>query len=255
VLELTVERPIAWARLDRPEKLNAMPRSFWAELREAMERLGREPDVRVVIFHGAGRGFSVGGDIEDFGAIGDVADRRAYMREAQDAYRAVERLPKPTIAAVHGVAAGGGCELTLVCDLVVADASARFSMPETGVGLVPGIGVVRGRAHLNRHWLKYLVMTGLPLSAEEARLAGLCNRVVGEGEHLAEAQRLAEVLAARSPLALAVGKSVLDRDADEGWAHAAEAVALLQGAEDFAEGIAAFTERRKPRFAGAGEAG
>jgi enoyl-CoA hydratase/carnithine racemase len=171
------------------------------------------------------------------------------MREAQGAYRAVERLSKPTIAAVHGHAAGGGCELTMVCDIVVADETAHFSTPEASVGLIPGIGIVRGGAQINRHWLKYMVMTGLPLSAEEALRAGLCNRVVAAGEHLTEAERLASIVASRSPLALAVGKSVLDRGTDEGDAHAAEAVVLLQGAEDFAEGLAAFADKRPPQFA------
>src|SRR5262249_37347972 len=121
MIDVRVEGAIAWCTLNRPERLNAMPRSFWPQLCDVVARVGDDPAARVAIFSGAGRAFSVGGDIEDFGLIGDVADRRAYMREAQSAYRAVERLPKPTIAAVHGHAAGGGCELTMVCDLVVAD--------------------------------------------------------------------------------------------------------------------------------------
>jgi len=239
---------VAWLRLDRPDKLNAMPRSFWGELTGHMSALADDPEVRVVVFHGAGRCFSVGGDIEDFGNLGGVADRRAYMREALGAYRVVEQLPKPTIAAVHGHAAGGGCELTMVCDIVVADETARFSTPEGSVGLVPGLGIVRGRAHANLHWMKYLVMTGLPLGAGEAYQAGLVNRVVPEGQHLAEAERLAEAIAQRSPLALAVGKEVLNRGSAEGYDYAVEAIALLQGADDFAEGIAAFTQKRKPQF-------
>jgi enoyl-CoA hydratase/carnithine racemase len=250
MLEMRLEGAIAWCMLDRPDQLNAMPRSFWPELRDAAAATQRDPAIRVVVFHGAGPAFSVGGDIEDFKKIGDLADRREYMREAQSAYRAVERLTKPTIAAVHGHASGGGCELTLVCDIVVADETAMFSTPEASVGLVPGIGVVRGRAQCNLHWMKYMVMTGLPLSAGEARLAGLVNTVVPAGQHLIEAQRLADAIASRSPLALAVGKELLDRGSEEGYAYAAEAIALLQGAEDFAEGISAFTERRSPVFPG-----
>jgi enoyl-CoA hydratase/carnithine racemase len=248
MLVTDVRGPIAWVALDRPEKLNAMPRSFWGELEACVADLSDDPSVRVVVFHGNGRCFSVGGDIEDFGNIGGVADRRAYMQEALGAFRALEQLPKPTLAAVHGHAVGGGCELTLVCDIVVADETARFSMPEAAVGLAPGLGIVRGRAHLNLHWMKYLVMTGEPISAGEAQLAGLVNRVVPAGTHLAEAERVAEAIAARSPLALAVGKQVLNRGSWEGYDFAAEAIALLQGADDFAEGIAAFSERRKPRF-------
>src|SRR5215211_1580686 len=150
----------AWLKLDRPEKLNAMTRSFWGELREALERAGSDDRVRVVVFHGAGDCFSVGGDIEGFANLTDARDRRAYAEEALGALRAVEQLSKPTIAAVHGFALGGGCELTLVCDIVVADESARFGTPEAAVGLMPGLAVVRGRAHAGLHWLKYMVFTG-----------------------------------------------------------------------------------------------
>jgi enoyl-CoA hydratase/carnithine racemase len=239
----------AWLTLDRPDKLNAMPRSFYGELREAAAAVEADPAVRVVVFTGAGKCFSVGGDIEDFGQIGGgVAGRRAYMREALGGFRAVDEITKPVIAAVHGHALGGGCELTMVCDIVVADATARFGTPETGVGLVPGPGMVRGVSHTNLHWMKYLVLTGLPIGAEDARLAGLVNTVVAEGEHRAEAQRLADAIAARSPLALSVGKGILNRGGWEQQPYVAESLALLQGADDFAEGIAAFTERRPPAF-------
>lgn len=248
MLRTEIRGATAWVVLDRPEKMNAMARGFFAELTATMRTLANDDAVRVVVFSGAGRCFSVGGDIDDFAAIGDVADRRAYMAEALGAYRAVDELPKPTIAAVHGHAVGGGCELTMVCDIVVCDTTALFGMPETSVGLVPGPGTVRGRAHVNLHWMKYLVLTGLPIGAEEARLAGLVNTVVDEGAHLEEAERLAEIIATRSALAQEVGKSLTAGDAWAPQAHVAEAIALLQGADDFAEGIAAFKEGRAPRF-------
>jgi len=238
----------AWLTLDRPDKLNAMPRSFWGELVRAMDAVEADDAIRAVVFHGAGRCFSVGGDIEDFGAIGGVADRRAYMREALGAYKRVEQLPKPTIAAVHGHALGGGCELTLVCDIVIADETARFGTPEAAVGLVPGLGVVRGLAQANNHWMKYMVLTGLPIDAQQALTAGLVNRVVPEGEHLTAASELAGTIATRSPLALAVGKEILNRNSWDGYQYAVEAISLLQGADDFKEGIAAFTDRRTPVF-------
>jgi len=239
---------VAWLTLDRPEKLNAMPRAFWGELTATLRDIEADDDIRVVVFHGAGRCFSVGGDIEDFGEIGGVADRRAYMREALGAYKVLEALPKPTIAAVHGHALGGGCELTLVCDIVIADETARFGTPEAAVGLVPGLGVVRGLSQANLHWMKYMVMTGLPLDAQEALTAGLVNKVVAKGEHISAAEELAKTIATRSPLALAVGKEILNRDSWEGYQYAVEAISLLQSADDFKEGIAAFTDRREPVF-------
>lgn len=250
MLTYSVDGAVAWAVLDRPDKLNAMARDFWPELTAVVERAGADPDVRVLAFRGEGRCFSVGGDIASFGELGDAADRRAYVGEALGAYRAVEALAKPTIAAVHGHALGGGCELTLVCDVVVADETARFGMPEAQVGLVPGLGVVRGLSHVNLHWMKYMVLTGEILSAQEALTAGLVNRVTAPGEHVAEAQRLGDLMAARAPLALAVGKDILGRHADEGYAHAIAAVSYLQGTEDSLEGIAAFRERRDPKFEG-----
>jgi enoyl-CoA hydratase/carnithine racemase len=249
-LTLEVADGIARATLDRPEKLNAMAPSFWAELRSVLEAVEADDEARVLVFRGAGRCFSVGGDIEGFGTLADIAARRAYVAEALAALRAVEELTKPTIAAVHGFTYGGGCELTMVCDIVVADETARFATPEAGVGLMPGLAVVRGRAHAGLHAMKYLALTGEPIDAEQARLAGLVNTVTPAGEHEAEAERLARLIATRAPVALAAAKRILGRGSDEGYAYAIEAVSLLQSTEDHAEGIAAFRERREPRFEG-----
>jgi enoyl-CoA hydratase/carnithine racemase len=249
MLTVEIRDAIARVTLDRPEKLNAMPRSFYNELRDTAAALAGNDEVRVVVVHGAGRCFSVGGDIDDFGRIpGGVAARREYMREALNGFRAWDELPKPTIAAVHGHALGGGCELTMVCDIVVADATAKFGTPEAGVGLIPGPGAVRGLSHVNLHWMKYMVLTGLPLTAEEARLAGLVNTVVEQDRHLPEAERLAGVIATRSPLATSVGKGILNTGGWTTQAQVAESIALLQVGEDFAEGIQAFRERRAREF-------
>jgi enoyl-CoA hydratase/carnithine racemase len=250
MLTYEVDGAVAWATIDRPDKLNAMTRDFWRELEETLARAQDDPAVRVLVFRGAGRCFSVGGDIAGFGELRDTLDRRNYVREALGALRAVDAFPKPTIAAVHGHALGGGCELTMVCDIVVADETARFGTPEAQVGLVPGLGVVRGLAHLNLHWMKYMVFTGETLDAHEAKAAGLVNRVTEPGKHEALAGELAQKIASRAPLALAVGKQILNRHADEGYGHGIEAVSLLQGTADVQEGISAFRERREPQFEG-----
>ncbi len=250
MLAYRTDGPIGWATLDRPDKLNAMTRGFWQELRDVLDQAEQDDQVRVLIFHGAGRCFSVGGDIEGFGELSGAADKRAYLQEAIGAMRAVESFSKPTIAAVHGHALGGGCELTYVCDIVVADETARFGTPEAQVGLVPGPGVARGSAHVNLHWMKFMIFTGETLDAEEARLAGIVNRVTPAGEHVTAAEELGQKIAQRAPLALAVGKQILNRQTPQAFEHAVDGVAYLQGTEDFAEGIAAFKERREPRFEG-----
>jgi enoyl-CoA hydratase/carnithine racemase len=214
-------------------------------------RAAEEDDaVRVVVLHGTGPSFSVGGDIVAFGELAGVDDRRAYVREALESFRAVEECAKPTIAAVHGHALGGGCELTLVCDLVVADETARFALPETSVGLAPGIGLVRAGAHVGLHTLKHLVLTGAVLDAHEARAVGLVNEVVAAGAHLTRAGELAAEISARAPAALAAAKAFLTAGAWDRYQHAVDTVALLQGSDDASEGIAAFAARRSAAFSG-----
>jgi enoyl-CoA hydratase/carnithine racemase len=248
VLRYHVADSVAWLTLDRPDKLNAMTSAFWGELRDAMRRADADPGVRVAVFHGEGRCFSVGGDIEGFGELADERERRAYVTDAIGALLAVEQASTPTIAAVHGHALGGGCELTMVCDLVVADSTASFGTPESRVGLVPGLGILRGRSHVNLHWMKYMIFTGATLDAEQARLAGLVQGVVPAGEHLAEAARWAAQIAERSPLAITTAKAFLGRDVRDRFEEAVETVTMLQGSDDHAEGIAAFRERRPAAF-------
>src|SRR3954452_8060615 len=163
-----------------------MTRDFFTELEGRVIEADHDPAVRVVVFHGAGKCFSVGGDIEGFGELGGAGDRRAYVQEALRSYRAVEEISKPTIAAVHGHALGGGCELTMVCDLVVADETARFGTPEAGVGLFPGPGVVRGRSNLSTHTMKSWIFTARSLSGEQPFSSGLATEFVPAGEHVAK---------------------------------------------------------------------
>lgn len=250
MLRYRVADRVAWVSLDRPDKLNAMPTSFWAELVEVLDRAEADNDVRVLVFRGEGRCFSVGGDIGTFAGMDTVRARREFSTECLEALRRVERLAKPTIAAVHGFAFGGGCELTMVCDLVVADATAVFATPEAGVGLFPALAVVRGRAHTSTHMLKYLAFTGERLDAEQARTAGLVNIVTGEGGHVAEAERLATLMVEKAPLALAMAKRVIDRGSEDGYAHSIDAISLAHGSADQAEGVSAFVDRRRPTFEG-----
>ena len=250
-LEYRTEGPVAVLTMNRPDKLNAMSRRFWPEMRTVMEHVAADDSVRVLVITGAGKCFSVGGDIDSFGDLGGAAGRRAFADECLVTLKMVEDLPKPTIAAVHGYALGGGCELTFVCDLVVADESATFGTPETGVGLFPGLGVVRGRAHVNLHLMKELTFLGGRFDAARAEAAGIVNKVVPLGEHLNTALEWARTVSTKAPLALQAAKRILNRGNDDGYAYSVEAIAFLHGTADQAEGVRAFAEKRAPEFRGA----
>jgi len=248
MLEVAVDDGVAIATLNRPDKLNSLTFEFWTDVQDMLAEAAEDDGVRVLVVHGKGRCFSAGGDIAGFGDLGDIPARRRYQELAFAAFRAWETFPKPTIAAVHGYALGGGCELTMVTDIVVADTTAKFGTPEASVGLMPGLGVVRGRANTNLHWMKRMIFTGEPLPVEDARLAGLVNTVVAEGAHLDESLRLARLIAEKPATALRVAKRILNRGSDEGYDYAVEATALLHSTEDQHEGVAAFKDRRAPKF-------
>lgn len=248
MLSVGVEDGVCLVTLDRPQKLNALTYEFWTDLVDLLDDAEADPDVRVLVVKGAGDHFCAGGDIEGFGDLDDIPARRRYQQLALDAYRAFETFPKPTIAAVHGYALGGGCELTMVTDLVVCDTTARFGCPEASVGLMPGLGVVRGRANTNLHWMKLMVFTGARLDAEQALQAGLVTTVTDEGGHLEEAMRLARECASRPATALRVAKAILNRGSGEGYDYSIEATALLHSTDDQREGVEAFKARRSPVF-------
>lgn len=248
MLKVSVADGVALVSLDRPDQRNALTVEFWTDIRRLLDDAGEDADVRVLILHGEGSCFSAGGDITGFAGLDDIPARRQYQDLAFGAFRALETFPKPTIAAVHGYTLGGGCELTMVTDIVVADTTATLGTPEAAVGLMPGLGVVRGLANTNLHWMKHMIFTGESLSAEEARLAGLVNTVVGEGEHLEEARRLANLITQKPATALRVAKRILNRGSAEGYDYAVEATALLHSTDDQHEGVEAFKQRRTPDF-------
>lgn len=249
---LVVERDAALAvvTMNRPRKLNAMGRGFWPELRQVLAELEADAALRCVIITGAGdKAFSAGGDIASLAELGDVVDRRAYQQDAMRTFMAVEQSPLPIIAAVNGYAFGGGCELTLACDIVVAAEHATFAMPEAGLGLVPGYGVLRAPDRIGRAMTKLLVMSRRRIDAATALRVGLVQQVVAGSALMATARALAAEIAQSSPLALEVGKKMIDRTlARADFDYSTEALALLQAAPDMEEGTRAFLEKRQPRF-------
>ncbi|MDN5919112.1 MAG: enoyl-CoA hydratase/isomerase family protein [Pseudonocardia sp.] len=251
-LRAEVDGAVALFVIDAPEKLNAMGTTFWPELRDALSTCEADDRVRAVVITGAGeKAFSAGGDIASFAELGDAAAKRAFQQECMRTFAAVEESPLPVIAAVNGYAMGGGCELALACDVVLAADTARFGMPETAVGLVPGFGVLRAPSVIGRHWTKLMMFAGEKVDADTAVRIGLAQKVIPAAELMAEARKLAERMGAAAPLAVATGKNLVNRGVDRAeFDHSTAALTVLHSTRDAAEGIAAFVGKRPPRFEG-----
>lgn len=243
---------VALIRIDRPERLNAMGERFWPELRGVLADIESDGITRAVVITGAGeKAFSAGGDIAGFAELDGLAAKRAFQAECMRTFAAVEESALPVIAAVNGYAFGGGCELAMACDLVLAAEAASFGMPEAGIGLVPGFGVLRGPDVIGRHWTKWMVLAGERIDAAQAERIGLVQRVVPDAELLDAALALGHRIAGQAPLAVRVGKGLINRGVERGdFTHSTDAVSMLQSTQDTAEGIRSFVDKRSPRFEG-----
>ena len=252
-LRYDLDERVGTVVMSRPEHLNAMNRAMWVDLRMVVEHVRdatTTDGIRALVFIGAGDAFSTGGDIDDFESLRSPDERRAYMEEVTGVYEAIEDLPVPTIAAVHGYVVGGGCELTLVCDIAIADETALFALPEQRVGLFPGVAVARGGRQLSSHWLKYLAFSGVDIDAATALTAGLVNEVVAAGSHGARAATLARSIAEGGPLGIRRAKAIINAGSVGGYAESISAIPDLMATRDHVEGIAAFRARRTPEFRG-----
>ena len=252
---LTIERVgrVARLTLNRPTRLNALSSDLVQLLRVSLAEIGGDREVGAVILAGEGRAFCAGADLSELAGHGPVEFGR-YIRELEGLCRQLEQIPQPTIAAVHGVAFGGGCELALACDARVAERPARFGLPEIKLGLLPGAGGIQRAARLlPLGVVRKLVLTGDPLSASEAELHGLAD-VVDEGGVAHAALALATRLAAGAPLAQAAAKRLLLRGPGLDLESAVELeqgnVVELFASNDREEGIRAFLAKREPGFSG-----
>ena len=249
------EEGVAVVTIERPEALNALNAEILQALRDRLRELSADAEVRVVVLTGAGdRAFAAGADIKELQAKG-VDEARAWGELGHEVCRLLETMPKPTIAAVNGLALGGGCELALACDLRYAAEGARIGQPEVNIGVMPGWGGTQRLARVvGLGVAKELVLTGRPMAAEEALQRGLVSAVHPADALLERTLEVARGLAAKAPLALAAAKESLDRSlqGDLGTALAEEAAAFgrLFGSEDQREGMTAFVEKREPRFSG-----
>ena len=250
-LSITDRGPVRIVLIDGEARMNVLSRALVAELAAESKRAGGDSAIRAMVITGSGtRAFCAGANLKERRGWTDD-DIRRWLVELHTALREIERCPKPWIAAVNGLALGGGCELALACDIVLAAEHASFGLPEASVGLVPGFGILRAPSVVGRQATKLMVLAGERLGAQRACELGLVQQVLPAAELLPAALKLGERIAERAPLAVEVGKRMVNRGVDRGeTGYGVEAVAMLYATRDAAEGIAAFTERREPRFEG-----
>ncbi|MEE8169833.1 MAG: enoyl-CoA hydratase-related protein [Phycisphaerae bacterium] len=251
-LKLSRDESVGIIRLNRPDALNALSLELMIELVEALDRLDRDPEIRCIIIAGSERVFAAGADIKDMAEAGvpEMIERNQFAR-----WERIRNVSKPMIAAVSGFALGGGCELAMHCDIIVASETAQFGQPETNIGVMPGAG---GTQRLTRAVGKSLamemVLAGRFISAREAQAAGLVSRVVAVECFLDEAVRLAKEIAGRPPVALRLAKQALlasfDTGLSAGLLFERGLFYSLFGTADQKEGMAAFIQKRAPDYQG-----
>jgi enoyl-CoA hydratase len=253
--EVLLERPmesVALLRINRPEAKNALNGEVRRQLAEHMAELGADEDIRAIVMTGNQEAFAAGADIKDMAEIGAI---ELMQRNNHLLWRAIANCPKPVIAAVNGYAWGGGCELVMHADIIVAGENASFSQPEVKVGIMPGAG---GTQRLSRAVGKYkamlMVMTGQPISGTEAGQMGLASLVVPDSEVLDKALEIARTIARMPPVAIAQIKEVMlagqDASLDTALMLERKAFQLLFATADQKEGMKAFIEKRKPAYVG-----
>ena len=252
LIKLSQEGAVALIQLNRPQVLNALNLQVMDEVMAALDQLEADETVRCVVITGNERAFAAGADIKEMAGATtvDMLERDQFAK-----WDRIRRFKKPLIAAVSGFALGGGNELAMLCDMIVASETAQFGQPEINIGVMPGAG---GTQRLTRAVGKAvameMVLAGRMLSAKEALQYGLVNRVVPVEVYLQEARRLAAQIAEKGPIALQLAKEAVNKAFDtplqEGLVFERKNFYTLFSTEDQKEGMAAFVEKRKPQFKG-----
>jgi enoyl-CoA hydratase len=246
------EAPIAVVLLNRPKQLNALSDELMGALVDALRELDGDEAIRCIVVGGSERAFAAGADIAQLAQASPI---EMYYQRRVDRWDEIRALWTPLVAAVSGFCLGGGCELAMACDLIVASETARFGQPETGLGLIPGAG---GTQRLTRAVGKAVAMdvilSGRFLTAPEALSAGLVARVVAKEAWLDEARRVARDIAAKGAVATRLAKEAVDRAFETpltlGVEYERRLLYLALASEDAKEGLTAFLEKRRPEFKG-----
>ncbi|MEV5559277.1 enoyl-CoA hydratase-related protein [Nonomuraea wenchangensis] len=244
---------LGWITLDGPGTINAIGTTTYTGITDAITGFERDRDVRAVVIHGAGRGFSAGADIAEISTFSDRSDFARFIHGFTDALDVIERSPLPVVAAVHGVALGGGLELAMACDLRVAAADAKLGLPEAKLGVLPGAGGTQRLPRLIPAGIaREMLMLGTSVTGERGHALGLVNRTCPAADVLAVAAGLAEEAAAGAHRVPSATKELLRRTSTmsvkDGIAHEREVASDLFASPDGREGFRAFVARRAPEF-------
>ncbi len=243
---------VALLRIDRPEARNALSPEVMEELTSELERLDPDPEVRCVVIAGSEEVFAAGADIK---AMSERTFAEALRHPAATFWRRLAAIKTPMVAAVSGYALGGGCELALACDMIIAAEGAKFGQPEINLGIIPGGGGSQRLARvLGKQRAMELVLTGRRFGAKEAREMGLVNRVVPDGEWLEAALELARAVAEKPPIASRLAKQAVlvaeETALSPGLENERRLYELTMATDDRVEGMQAFREKREPKFEG-----
>jgi enoyl-CoA hydratase len=244
--------PVAIVRLNRPQALNALSGALMGELIAALEQFDTDDTSRAIIVTGSDRAFAAGADIKEM-ANASAIEMQQGTKLGQ--WERLRKIRKPLIAAVSGFCLGGGNELAMSCDMIIAAEGARFGQPEINIGIIPGAGGTQRLTHaLGKARAMEIILTGRPITAREAYEAGLVTKVVPNEAYLDEARALAAEIATKPPIAVQLAKDAIlksfDLPIELGLDYERKNFYLLFASEDMREGMAAFIEKRKPTFTG-----
>lgn len=251
-IKYEIKENIAYITVNRPKAMNALNSQVLDELYKAFNEAEADDAVRVIILTGEGKAFVAGADIAEMSKMTPV-EAREFGKKGHKLMNYIHNVEKPVVAAINGFALGGGCELSMACDIRIASEAAKFGQPEVGLGLIPGFaGNLRLPRLVGKGMAKYMILTGDMIGADDAFRIGLVQKVVSPEELMDEAKAIADKIAAQAPIAVKFAKDVInngyDMDLKSASAYEVNTFSIPFSSEDMKEGTSAFLEKRKPEW-------